>query len=398
MGRKKGPLHKIRVLDFTRVYAGPYCTLLLGDMGADIIKIEQPEIGDDTRNFLPIKNGESGYFMYLNRNKKSMTLNLKSDEGRKIALQLAKDADVIVENFSPGTMKSLGLDYEIIQEINPDIIYASISGFGQTGPLKKKVAYDIVAQAMSGLIGVTGYPEYPPVKVGCSIADANVGVHCALGIVSALFYRECSGKGQYIDVAMLDSIVSVMENLFVQYTLSGVIPQRIGNDSKTTAPFAMFNSKDSYVVIAASNNKIFKRLVAAMGKTELLENEKFNSNQHRVENFEELKNLMETWTMQYTTEEIVTMLDEARVPVAPILSIKEVTELPQLKERDMFIENNHPVCGKFLTPGFPIKFSETPGSIKKAAPLLGEDTFNILKNMLNLSDEEIEKLKAKHVI
>lgn len=398
MDVKIGPLNNVRVLDFTRVYAGPYCTLLLGDMGADIIKIEQPEIGDDTRNFLPIKNGESGYFMYLNRNKKSITLNLKSIEGHKIAMRLAKDADVIVENFSPGTMKSLGLDYDTIKKINPKVIYASISGFGQTGPLKKKVAYDIVVQAMSGLIGVTGYPEYPPVKVGCSIADANVGVHCALGIVSALFHRERSGEGQYIDVAMLDSMVSVMENLFVQYTLSGIIPQRIGNDSKTTAPFAMFHSKDSYVVIAASNNKVFKRLAEAMEKSELLKNEKFNSNQHRVKNFEELRKLMEEWTQQYTTEEIVNMLDEARVPVAPILSIKDVTELPQLKEREMFVENDHPICGKFLTPGFPIKFSETPGQISKAAPLLGEDTVYILKNKLKMSDSEIEELRKNHVI
>ena len=396
--KNQGPLTGLHVLDFTRVYSGPYCTMLLADLGAEIIKVEMPEKGDDARHFFPFKNNESGYYMYLNRNKKGITLNLKKPEGKAIALKLAKWADVLVENFSPGTMQRLGLDYESIEKVNPQIIYASISGFGQTGPLREKVAYDAVAQAMGGLTGITGYPDMPPVKAGASIADANAGIHAAFGIMTALYYRERTGKGQYVDVSMMDTVFSTLESFVVQYTMTKVNPQRMGNEHVASAPFDSFPTKDDYVIIATASDKLFKKLTQVMGREDLLNNPKFITNPLRKQNYSQLKPIIVKWTKQHTTDEIVKLLDPVKIPVAPILSIQQLVEHPQIKARNMMVEIDHPVAGKISMPGFPIKFSITPGSMRSPAPLLGQHTDQVLSTVLGLTHGQINELRNKNVV
>ena len=395
---KQGPLKNLKVLDFTRIYSGPYCTMLLADLGAEIIKVEIPKTGDDSRSFLPFKNNASGYYLYLNRNKKGITLNLKSPEGKAIALKLAKWADVVVENFSPGTMQRLGLDYDSICKVNPQIVYASISGFGQTGPLRKKVAYDSIVQAMSGLMGITGYPDRPPVKAGSSIADANAGIHAAFGIMTALYYRQQTGKGQYVDVSMMDSAFSILENYVIKYTMTGINPQRTGNENVGSAPVDIFPTKDDYVMIATSNNKLFKKLAHVMNREELPNDPRFVTNELRKRNYSQLRPIIIEWTTQHTTEEIVGIFDQVQIPGAPILSIKQVVEHPQIKARNMLVEIEDPVVGKVSIPGFPIKFSATPGAVEDPAPLLGQHTDEVLSTILGFTNDEIEALRNKNVL
>jgi crotonobetainyl-CoA:carnitine CoA-transferase CaiB-like acyl-CoA transferase len=372
--------------------------MLLGDLGAETIKVEMPETGDESRRFLPFRNNESGYYIYLNRNKKGITLNLKSSGGKEIALKLAQWADILVENFSPGTMAGLGLDYDEVRKVNSGIIYASISGFGQTGPLRDKVAYDAVAQAMGGLAGVTGFPDRPPVKTGPSIADANAGIHAAFGIVSALYHRERTGEGQYIDVSMMDAIFSVLENFVVLYTMTGVNPERAGNENLASAPFDTYPTKDDYVAIATANDRLFQKLAEAMEMPELPQDERFATNPLRKINYAELRPIMTKWTQSRTTEEIVSLLDQCRVPAAPILSIRQLTEHPQIKEREMLVDVDHPVAGKFAVPGFPIKLSATPGTVRTPAPILGQHTDEVLRTIIGLSEEKIQELKTAKVI
>lgn len=394
----RGPLKGLKVLDFTRVYSGPYCTMLLGDLGAEIIKVEMPETGDEARLFLPFKNNESGYYIYLNRNKKGITLDLKSSVGKEIALKLAQWADILVENFSPGTMAGLGLDYDEVRKVNPQIIYASISGFGQTGPLREKGAYDAVVQAMGGLAGVTGFPDQPPVKTGPAIADANAGVHAAFGIAAALFHRQKTGEGQYIDVSMMDALFSVLENFVVQYTMTGVNPERAGNENVASAPFDIYPTKDNYVSIATANDRLFEKLARAMEMPELTQDERFRTNPLRKVNYAELRPIMTRWTQSLSTEEIVNLLDQCKVPAAPVLSIQELVEHPQIKAREMLAEVDHPVAGRFAIPGFPVKLSATPGSVRTPAPLLGQHTDEVLRTIVGLSEEKIQGLKAAKAV
>ena len=314
------PFENITILDFTPVYSGPYCTRLFADLGARVIKVERPGSGDDTRHYLPFKNNESGYFAYLNRNKESITLDLKSPEGKEIALGLMKQSDIVIENFSAGTMEKLGLSYEEARKVRPDIIYASISGFGQTGPLCHKAAYDNIAQAMSGLLRVTGYPDQPPVKVGVSIADANAGIHAAFCLMAALYYREHTGKGQYIDISMMETTMSVLENFVIQYTLNGVVPERMGNEHSASAPFDVYVTKDDYVAVATASNRLFSRMQDAMGM-DIMSDPRFAENTLRRKNYAELKPIIGAWMKEHTTADIVALFDQAGVPVAPLLLI-----------------------------------------------------------------------------
>ncbi len=391
-------LKGINILDFTRVYSGPYCTMLLADLGADVIKIEAVEKGDDTRYFEPIKNGESGYYLYLNRSKRSITLNLKSEEGRKTALKLAKWADVIVENFSPDTMKKLKLDYEAVKNVNPQIIYASISGFGQTGPYKNKVAYDAAAQAMGGWTYLTGFPDTVPARVGPAISDAATGVHTAVAILAAIYYKQKTGKGQYIDIAMMDTVFSMLENAVSIKTLLGKSPERIGNANPSSAPYNMYKTKDSYIVIATANDNLFMKLLNVMRKPELIKQRKFSSNPARKANQKELDEIIENWTMQHTSEEIEKWLEEVKVPVACLKSIDELIDDPQITERNMLIQQYCPNVGNVKFPGNPLKLSETPPDTSKRAPMLGEHTEEILKEILQYSDKTIKELKDKKII
>lgn len=391
-------LEGIKVLDLTRVLAGPYATMLLGDLGADVIKIEIPKRGDDSRNFGPYKNDESAYFMSLNRNKRSMTLNLKHDKGKEIFLSLVKDADVVVENFRPGTMDRMGLSYDVLKEVNPNIIFASCSGYGQDGPYSQRAAYDGVVQAIGGIMSITGEKNGKPTRVGTSIGDIAAGLFCAIGILSALISREKTGEGQIVDVAMLDCQVAILENAISRYLVTGEIPRPLGNVHPSIVPFEPFETKDGEIMIAAGNDKLWVKLCEALKDDELLNDERFKTNPLRNENYNELRPLIASHIKEKSTSEWQQLLDDAGVPNGPINTIDKVIENPQVKARDMIVEVEHPKAGKLKIPGIPIKLSNTPGKIRNAAPLLGENTDEILSKYLEYSDTEIEKLKQGGVI
>ncbi len=395
---EKTPLAGLKVLDLTRVYSGPYCTMMLGDLGAEVIKIEKQGSGDDTRDFMPVKDGESGYFAYLNRNKKSITLNLKDEKAIGIVKELAKWADVIVENFSPGVVDRLGIGYEDIRKVNPEIIYGSISGFGQTGPYKSKPAYDVVTQAMGGFMALTGEKDGKPYKLGPSIVDASAGIHMAFAIMAAVYYKNRTGKGQFLDVAMMDTAFSTLENFVVTKTLTGTAPTRNGNANLGSAPFNCYKSKDGYVTIACANDSLFKKLTNVMNRNDLLEEPRYKSNSQRKINEEDLNKTVEEWTVQFNTMEIVKMLDEAKIPVGPILGVDELLEDPHLKSRGMLVEITHPVLGNIIYPGNPLKFSETNEIRLVSAPLLGEHTDEILEKVLGKSKEEISELHERSAV
>ena len=393
----KKPLSGLKVLDFTRVYSGPYCTMMLGDLGADIIKVERKGVGDETHYFAPMKNDESGYFAYFNRNKKSLSLDLKKPEAVEVIKKLAKWADIVVENFSPGVVGRLGIGYEDLKEVNPKIIYGSISGFGQTGPYMKKPAYDVVCQAMGGFMALTGEKDGKPYKLGPSVVDALAGIHMAFAIMAAVHHRDRTGEGQFIDVAMMDTAFSVLENFVVTKTITGETPTRNGNANLGSAPFNSFRTKDGYVTIACANNGLFKKLVTAIGREDLLEREEYKENHMRKAHEDTLNPEIESWTLQYNTNEVVKILDEASVPVGPILGIDDLVEDPQIEAREMLVDIDHPILGKAKYPGNPIKFSETSEFSFDRAPLLGEHNDYILEDVLGLSKEEVEELSSKGI-
>lgn len=391
-------LEGMKVLDFTKVYSGPYCTLLMADMGAEVIKVETIGKGDETRAFAPVRDGVSAYYNYLNRNKKSITLDLKSAEGRKVALDLAKWADVIVENFAAGTIGKLGLGYEDVVKVNPDIIYASISGFGQYGPYKDKLTYDAIAQAMGGLTSLSGLPGGKPSKVTPAISDAITGVHMAYAVMVAAFHKQKTGEGQYIDVAMTDVVFSILEGCVTMQTLLGVNPQRLGNASLAAVPYDVYNAKDDYIVIGAPNDSLFVKLAKAMQREDLPEDPRFKTNLARIENRAAIDAIISEWAARYTVAEIEDILNAARVPVAPIKSIAQLVNDPGIAAREMLIEHDNPVHGKVKYPGNPLKLQKTPPDTSRRAPLLGENTDEILQSVLGYSKESIDELKKNKVV
>lgn len=392
------PLEGIKVIDFTRVYSGPYCTMMLADLGAEVIKVEKDGTGDDTRAFMPVKDGESGYYLYLNRNKKSIALDLKKEESKEIIYRMAEWADVVVENFSPGVVNRLGIGYEDLKKYNPKIVYGSISGFGQNGPYKNKPAYDVVCQAMGGFMALTGEKDGKPFKLGPSIVDASAGIHMAFAIVSALLYREKTGVGQFIDIGMMDTAFSTLENFVVTKTLTGETPTRNGNANLGSAPFNSYRTKDGYVTIAVANDKLFDRLTTVMDRRDLLEDPRLDKNFKRKMHEDILDKAVEAWTMTHTTHEVCELLDAASVPVGPILGIDELIEDPHLKERGMLVEIESPVVGKVVYPGNPIKFSETEIDRFDSAPGLGENSEEVLSRVCGYSQDEIDRMKAQNVI
>lgn len=399
----KGPLDGIRVLDMTRVLSGPYCTMMLADMGAEVIKLEMPEVGDDSRHYGPFRkdnegNDVSAYFSSINRNKRSVTLNLKKPEAKAIFKKLASGVDVIIENFRPGTMKKMGLDYEVIREINPKIIYASISGFGQNGPYSGRAAYDGIVQAMGGVMSITGQKGGKPVKVGTSIGDIIAGMFCAYGILAAYINLQNTGKGQYVDVAMLDSQVAILENAISRYLASGNVPQPTGNTHTSIFPFETFETATADIMIAAGNNSLWRKLCDVLDVHELGEDKRFAENPDRDRNHDEMFDLLSKQLKQKRGDEWVKLLDEAGVPCSLINTMDMVLENEQLKARNMFIDIEHPKVGKEKLIGIPVKLSDTPGSIRKTAPDLGEDTCDILKEYADLTDAEIDALKSVGVI
>lgn len=393
-----GPLEGLKVLDLTRVLAGPYCTMLLGDLGADIIKVEMPVKGDDSRHFGPYQNGESAYFMSLNRNKRSMTLNLKSEKGKELLKAFVKKVDVIVENFRPGTMEKLGLGYDVLKEINPKLIYAASSGFGHSGPYSKKPAYDGVVQAMGGIMSITGAKGGEPTRVGPSIGDIAAGLFTAIGVLSALNHRHTTGIGQKVDVAMLDCQVAMLENAIARYVVTKEIPKPAGNRHTSIVPFEPFETKDSKIVVAAGNDALWKKYCTVAGLEDIMMDPLYATNPKRNENYEALRPILALKMKEKTTEDWNKLLDEAGVPNGPINYVDKVLENEQVIARDMIVEVDHPVAGTLKMPGVAIKLSETPGKIETAAPLLGQHSKEILKEFFDYSDEDVDKLTSEGVL
>jgi len=399
MSDTRGPLEGIRVLDLTKVLAGPFCTMILADLGAEVIKIEKPGVGDDARYFTPFIKGQSAYFININRGKKSIVINLKNPKGKELFLKLVEKADVVVENFKPGTMEKLGLGYDVLKKVNPRIIYASISGFGQYGPYRDRLAYDLIAQAMGGIMSITGWPETPPTRVGTAIADILAGLYCCIAILAALRAREVTGEGQRIDVAMVDSVMAACEAYNEMWLVEKKIPTRIGNRYEFVYPYDSFKAKDGWVVIGVGNDDMWRRFCNAIGKPELIYHEKFNTNKKRIENYREVKQIVEEWTSKRTVKEIVEVLLKNKIPCAPIYSIKDVCEDEHIaKVREMVVEIDQPGVGRVKIVGSPIKITPSTCKVRGPAPLLGQHTREVLKEILGMSDKEIEDLEKEGAI
>jgi len=393
------PLENIKILDLTRVLAGPFSTMLMQELGAEVIKVEMPGKGDDARYFGPFKNGESAYFLSINRGKKSISLNLKSGEGKKILLELVKKVDIVTENFRPGTMEKLGLSYEVLKEVNPKIIFASTSGFGQTGPDSKKPAYDMLVQAMSGMMSITGWQDKPPTRVGSSIGDLGAGLYTIIGILSALYQRTITGEGQRVDVAMLDCQLSLLENAIVRYGITGESPKPGGNQHPTITPFQVFKTKDDYMAVSMGNDIMWQNFCKAINRNDLIENPKFETNLTRTENKNELLPILEEIVFQKTNDEWTTIFTEAKLPYSPVNNIETIMKHPQVKARNMIVETEGKEIGKIGVAGNPIKMSNIPEKkSREKAPEVGEHNLEIYSKMLGFSKDDIQNLKDKGVI
>jgi crotonobetainyl-CoA:carnitine CoA-transferase CaiB-like acyl-CoA transferase len=388
-----GMLSDIKVLDLTTFLSGPFCTMILSDMGASVVKIETPK-GCATRQNPPFIHGESAYFMSLNRGKKSITLNLKSEGGRKIFFQLVASSDVLVENFRPGVMDRLGFDYKTVSEINPRIVYASISGFGNTGPFREKGAYDMVIQGYGGIMSITGSPGGEPVRVGYSVADLSAGLYGALAITGALRVRDKLGKGQYLDVSMLDCQVAFMENAIARYFATGEIPEPLGNRHPSIAPFQAFKSQTGYFTLSASTDAQFSNLCDAMGLAHVKNDKRLLTKRDRVKNVALINELFGKIFAEKPKEYWLELLERHKIPCGPINDVKDVVESPQVQARGMIVELDHEKAGRIKMAGPPIKASLTPPCAQSAPPLLGQDTEGILSQM-GYTLEEIEAFKAE---
>ena len=375
-----GPLKNLLVLDLTRVLVGPYCTMMLSDLGARVIKVEAPEIGDDSRKFGPFIDDYSAYFMSLNRGKESIALNLKNSDDKKIFDKILDKADILVENFKPGTLEKWGYGWKDVCKKYPKLIYASASGFGQTGPLKELPAYDMVVQGMGGLMSVTGHPDSEPTRVGTSIGDITAGLFTTIGINAALYDREKTGKGMFIDVSMLDCQIAILENAIARYLSKNEIPKPMGSRHPSIAPFEAFKTKDSYIIIAAGNDKLFEKLCNILEISQIFNDERFNTNSLRSKNMEELKIILENKLSTKTTSEWVSKMEKEKIPCGPIYNIKEAVENPQVKSRNMVVKAYHKVVGDFKLAGNPIKMSTYKDETTRGdIPDLDEHRGKILK-------------------
>jgi len=395
----RGPLDGVKVLDLTRVLAGPYCTMFLGDLGAEIVKIEQPEVGDDTRGWgPPFAGGESAYFLCVNRNKKSITINLKSAEGINILKRLAESADVLIENFRPGTMEELGLGDIDLRAVNPRLVYASLSGFGADGPLRDVPGYDLIIQAWGGLMSVTGMPDGEPTKVGVAIMDIVAGLMLGKSIAAALYAREKLGVGQKIDTSLLEAEIACLINVGSNYLMEGKIPARWGNAHPTIVPYQAFKTADGFLVLGVANESIWRRFCAAIGRAELTDDPRFATNANRVENRKSLISILLEIFLARDTQTWLNLLQQAEVPCAPVQTIDQVFSEPQVHHRDMLVEVDHPTAGKVRMAGIPVKFSTTPASIRLPPPTLGQHTEEILKTWLGMEKEEVNNLRKGNVV
>ena len=397
----KGALDDITVVDFGWVLAGPYCSMVLRDLGANVIKIERPGRGDLVRGTPPLwTEKDSGYFMSINRGKKSVTLDVSKEAGRNILFELVKKADVMLENFIPGNVKRLGIDYETVRKVNPRIVYASISGFGQTGPYANLPALDVIVQGVGGIMSVTGEPDSGPVRVGASIGDIMAGVFTALGILAALHERESSGEGQYIDTSMMDVQAAVLENPITRYLVNGKVPARHGSRHPSFTPFQAFETRDGYLVVACISTQPdpFTLLCNVMGLPELIEDPRFSTPYSRSDNYGTLEPILSERFKTRTTDEWVRDIREVGVPCGPVNTIDRIVKDPQIEHRNMLVEFPHPRVGTWRGVNSPLKLSRTPGQARGVAPDLGEHTEEVLTGTLGMSKEQVEELRKDGVV
>lgn len=393
-----GPLAGIKVLDFTWALAGPYCTMLLADLGAEVVKVENPEGGDPSRGNSPFIQGISSYFLSVNRGKKSITANLRHPRGKEMILKLAEFFDVWVENFRPGVLERLGLGYGAVRSRNPKIIYASCSGFGQDSPYAHRPAYDVIVQGMAGTLSITGEEGGPPVRVGYSIGDIGGGVFTAMGILAALHERAKSAEGQRVDVSMLDSQIAFLENAFARFLATGEEPRRIGTRHPVMTPFQAFPTKDGYMVLAAARDQFWEKFCKAVEREDLLKDERFQNLPSRNRHQKALEHILSEITRGRTTAEWVAEMEKNDIPCAPINTVGKMAKDPHTLKRQMITEVRHPRAGALKVVGSPIKLSRTPVQFNRASPDLGEHTEEILKEILGYSDPEIAELRAEKVI
>jgi crotonobetainyl-CoA:carnitine CoA-transferase CaiB-like acyl-CoA transferase len=394
-----GPLEGIKVLDLTRVLAGPFCCSILGDMGAEVVKVERAGRGDDTRDILPKVGGESLYFQVMNRNKFGISLNFRHPKGPALLKELVRHADVLVENFRGGTMDKMGCGYETLKAINPRLVMVSISGFGQDGPYSKLPCYDVIAQAMSGFMEITGQPDGPPTVAGTFVVDYSTGLYAVVGTLAALRAREHTGVGQLVDVALLDTAISYLVTAIPEYLLLGKKMTRVGNRDRYCAPANLFRCKDGkWVFLACATDSLFPRLLKAMGRPDLCEDPRFATHDARIEHVVEGEELLAKWVADQTADEVVARMAKAELPCAKVASIDEVVVNPQVVHRGMVAQVEHPTAGRVPMQGVNIHLSETPGAIRRAAPLLGEHNEEVYARWLGLSPSDVAGMKAAGLI
>jgi len=391
-------LGDIRVVEFTRMLAGPFCGMLLADMGAEVIRIEMPNVGDESRSFAPFINGVGTCYLASNRNKKGITLNLKEPRGVDVFKRLVAISDVVVENNRPGTMDRYGIGYKALAEVNPGIILTSVSGFGQYGPYSQRVAYDLVAQAMGGLMSYTGYPDTPPTRTGNPMADFLGGLFGAVGTLSALHYRKRTGRGQHVDSAMLDAVIAVLENVVTNYKGLGEVIRRNGSRIRGNAPYNCYEAKDGYVVIGVSGDAVWPRLCTAMGREDLIAHPLYGTVPQRVKNVDSVDREVQAWTSTLPVGEIVALLEKAGVPCGPVYSVDQLVEDPHVREREMVIEADYPGVGPVALSGIVPKLSLTPGRVRTAPPTMGQHNNEVYGELLGMAAAEIQELLRAGVI
>ncbi len=390
---RKLPLQGIRVIDFSQILAGPFCTMLLADMGADVVKVEKPNGGDDTRRYgPPFIEGESAAFLTLNRNKRSIVLDLKNEQGLGVVRRMLADADVMLHNFRPGVVERMGLGYDDVSALNPAIVYCAVSGFGATGPYSQRAGFDLVAQGMSGLMSINGFPDSPPAKVGVPMADLNTGMFCAYGILTAYINRLATGKGQHVDASLLESGMAYTLYESATYFATGEVAGPLGSAHRMIAPYQAFATRDGYINIGAANQNNWERMCRAVGRDDLLDDARFASNPERMVNIQSLTPIMEETFRTQTTAHWVETLERAGVPCGPIYNIEQVYADPHVQSRDMAVELQHPKAGGIRNIGVAVKLSDTPGSVRTPAPLLGQHTDEVLAEF-GYADADIAALR-----
>jgi crotonobetainyl-CoA:carnitine CoA-transferase CaiB-like acyl-CoA transferase len=405
-----GPLHGIRVLDLSRILAGPWCTQILADLGAEVIKVERPQTGDDTRHWGPPwlrdrdgrETSESAYYLSANRGKQSVTLDIARPEGAAVVKRLAAVSDVLIENFKAGDLAGKGLGYPQIRAVNPRIIYCSITGFGQTGPRASQAGYDYLIQGMGGMMSITGVPDGEPgagpLRVGVAVGDLSAGLYATVGILAALNHRHVTGAGQYIDVSLLDTMVAMLANQGQNYFVGGQVPRRTGAEHPNLAPYRTFGTRDGHLIIAVGNDSQFRALCDVLGIAQLADDERFRTNSARVKNRRDIAQLIEVKTRERALSELIAALEAAGVPAGPINSFDQVFSDPQVQYRQLRFELPHPLGGRVAGVRNPLLFSETPAEHTRPPPMLGEHTDQVLARVAGLDAGEITALRTKKVI